>query len=93
MVKLKVLLVRRSYTLEYGTWNGILATGVLLTWPGGFFAKLFLRVWYMSSSWINEHIDGTNSTSYMCECEFVLYLDILHQAMVSFAYLSAFSPT
>ena len=33
MVKLKVLLVRRSYTLEYDTWNGILAR-VLLRWSG-----------------------------------------------------------
>ena len=53
--------------------------GGIANMTGRFFAKLFLRVWYMSSSWINEHIDGTNSTSYMCECEFVFYLDILHQ--------------
>lgn len=33
MVKLKVLLVRRSYTLEYDTWNGILAR-VSLRWSG-----------------------------------------------------------
>ena len=64
MVKLKVLLVRRSYTLEYDTWNGILAR-VLQSWSG--LGEGYDTWGYHISTYIIQEYIISENTHWVCE--------------------------